>query len=99
MKIRNVAKLIAACAVCLFAGIISSLFTTPDSTWYQTLDKPSFNPPAWLFAPVWTILYILMGISAFLIWQKGLNSKPVKIALACFLFQLILNAAIVILNQ
>jgi len=58
---------------------------------YPNLIKPAFNPPAWVFGPVWTALYILMGVAAFLVWQKGWNTQAVRIALAAFLVQLILN--------
>jgi len=57
-------------AVPLMAGVIGSIFTSESvSTWYQTIEKPSFSPPNWLFGPVWTTLYVLMGISLFLIWR------------------------------
>jgi tryptophan-rich sensory protein len=85
-------KFIISLLVCLAAGFLGSIFTTPSiPTWYASLAKPSFNPPNWLFAPVWTILFILMGISAFLVWQKGLKKKGVKKALGFFLAQLIFN--------
>jgi tryptophan-rich sensory protein len=61
------------------------------STWYADLSKPSFNPPDWAFGVVWPILYVMMGVSAFLIWNKGINRKQVKIALGLFVFQLVLN--------
>ncbi|PJE69303.1 TspO protein [Candidatus Shapirobacteria bacterium CG10_big_fil_rev_8_21_14_0_10_38_14] len=92
MKINNFWKLIISVLVCLSAGFIGSFFTTPSiPTWYATLNKPSFNPPNWLFGPVWTTLFILMGIAAFLIWRKGLKKKVVKNALIIFLLQLIFN--------
>lgn len=73
-------------------GIIGSFITIGTiNSWYKTLSKPSFNPPNWVFGPVWTILYLLMGISAYLIWQKGVNKKKVKVALSIFGLQLILN--------
>lgn len=85
-------KLLAAIVICQLTGIISSFFTVdPITTWYAFLNKPPFNPPNWIFAPVWTTLYLLMGISAFLIWQKGLTKKKVKQALFYFLVQLLLN--------
>lgn len=75
------------------AGLIGSLFTAPSvDTWYTTLQKPSFTPPGWLFAPVWTVLYILMGISVFLVWLKGWKSSLARRALGIFFIQLILNA-------
>lgn len=61
-------------------------------SWYLTLNKPSFNPPNWLFAPVWTTLYVLMGISAGWVWGKGFHHKWVKTGLYHFGFQLLLNA-------
>jgi len=93
MKLTAVLKLIAACVLCLAVGFVGSLFTTSESLsiWYAGLNKPFFNPPDWLFGPVWTTLYILMGISAFLIWQKGTNEPPVKLAVSWFVVQLILN--------
>lgn len=73
--------------------MIGSLFTTPFiKTWYAELIKPSFSPPNWIFAPVWTILFILMGIAVWFIWQKGIANKKVKQAIFLFGLQLILNA-------
>jgi len=61
-------------------------------TWYAGLNKPGFNPPNWLFAPVWTVLYICMGIAAGLVWAKGFHHIWVKTALYNFGFQLLFNA-------
>lgn len=58
------------------------------ATWYPTLSKPAFTPPSWLFGPVWTTLYLLMGIALFLVWRRGSRG-----ALAVFAVQLALNAA------
>lgn len=92
MKINNFFKLIISIVVAELAGIIGSLFTAPAiSTWYATLARPTFSPPNWLFAPVWTGLFLLMGIAAFLIWRQGLEKKSVRLALAIFLGQLVLN--------
>ena len=93
MKLTAVLKLIAACVLCLAVGFVGSLFTTSEnlSIWYAGLNKPFFNPPGWLFGPVWTTLYILMGISAFLIWQKGIDKPPVRLAVIWFVVQLFLN--------
>jgi len=85
-------KLIISIAICLLAGVLGSVFTTPAiPTWYATLIKPSFAPPNCVFFPVWTTLFIMMGISLFLVWQKGLDNGKVKIALSIFGVQLILN--------
>jgi len=78
--------------VCLFAGLIGSFFTIDSiATWYTTLQKPGFNPPNWVFGPVWTTLYTLMGISAYLVWMKGWDKKEVRVALWVFILQLVLN--------
>lgn len=88
----NTLKFIIAIVVSELAGIIGSFFTTPAiNGWYSTLVKPALNPPSWVFGPVWTTLFALMGIAAFLIWKKGLEQKRVKIALGIFLGQLVLN--------
>lgn len=92
MKINNIFKLIIAIVVSECAGIIGSVFTAPSiPTWYVTLVKPEFSPPNWVFAPVWTTLFLLMGIAAFLVWQNGLERKDVRIALGIFILQLVLN--------
>jgi tryptophan-rich sensory protein len=62
-----------------------------DMAWYATLNKPFFTPPAWVFGPAWTILYIFMAISAFLVWRKGFKKKQVGSALKLFAIQLVLN--------
>ncbi|MGA2070454.1 MAG: TspO/MBR family protein [Sedimentisphaerales bacterium] len=94
MKPVNIVKLVISCAVPFLVGLMGSLFTTADSlgNWYANLHKPPFNPPNWIFGPVWTTLYIMMGVSAFLVWRKGLDDKIVRIALACFVIQLFFNA-------
>ena len=72
-------------------GAIAGLFTADAvPEWYETLNRPSFNPPNWIFAPVWTTLYILLGISLFLIWKQH-SSKERNLAILIFLLQLILN--------
>lgn len=89
----DIIKLLISIAVCQLAGFIGSLFTTPAiPTWYASLNKPSFTPPDWLFSPVWISIYFLMGISLFLVWHIGLKEKKVKIAIAIFAIQLILNS-------
>lgn len=92
MKNTNFLKLIIALIIPQLFAIIGSLFTvTSEGSWYDLLLKPGFNPPNWLFGPVWTILFILMGIAAFLIWRKGLERKEIRFALLIFVFQLALN--------
>ncbi len=88
----NFPKLIFAIVICQLAGFIGSIFTTPKiATWYAALSKPSFNPPNWIFGPVWTILFILMGISLYLIISQDIREKKVKIAAFIFGIQLALN--------
>ena len=85
-------KAIICIFLCLSAGGIGSAFSASAiPTWYATLNKPSFSLPNWLFAPVWTLLYIMMGFAAALVWQKGLQNPRVRTALVVFLVQLILN--------
>ena len=80
--------------ICLTVGFFSGKITQSSiTTWYPTLVKPVFNPPNWVFAPVWTMLYTFMGIAAGLIWNEIENkTKEVKIALQYFILQLGLNA-------
>lgn len=88
----NIFKLITSIVICLLAGIIGSVFTASSiETWYALLEKPAFNPPSWLFSPVWTILYILMGISLYIVWEKGLEYPGVKLGMTLFGIQLVLN--------
>lgn len=78
--------------VCCTIGFLSSIVTQSSvNDWYMGLNKPSFNPPNWVFAPVWTVLYILMGISVGWVWAKGFHHKWVKTGLYHFGFQLLLN--------
>jgi tryptophan-rich sensory protein len=91
---KTMLRIGVAVAVCLLVGALSG-FATQSSvdTWYSTLNKPSFNPPNWIFAPVWTVLYILMGVAAGMVWGYGYYHKRVKTALYFFGFQLLLNAS------
>lgn len=89
---NNLIKLIIAIVISEMAGIIGSVFTTSSiDGWYAGIVKPALNPPAWVFGPVWTTLFALMGIAAFLVWKKGLDRRDVKIALSIFIGQLALN--------
>lgn len=92
MKIHSTFKLIIAIVIAELAGIIGTVFTAPSITgWYAGIVKPPLNPPSWIFGPVWTTLFALMGIAAFLVWKRGLHRLDVKIALGIFLGQLALN--------
>ena len=93
MKINPLCKLIVAIVIPELAGGIGSLFTVSAiPTWYAALAKPALNPPSWIFGPVWTTLYLLMGIAAFLVWNKGWDRQDARKALGVFLLQLVLNA-------
>ncbi|MEP2279492.1 TspO/MBR family protein [Maribacter sp.] len=78
--------------VCSTIGFLSSVVTQSSvNDWYMTLNKPSFNPPNWIFAPVWSVLYVMMGVSVGWVWAKGFHHKWVKTGLYHFGFQLLLN--------
>ncbi len=89
---KSTLYLIGFIVLSLATGFLGSLATSRSvDTWYVTLNKPAFTPPGWLFGPVWTLLYILMGIAAFLVWKsEGLKSRK-NPALGIFFFQLLLN--------
>lgn len=77
------------------AAAIGGAATIPNlSSWYAGLRKPAWTPPGWVFGPVWTVLYAMMSIAAWLVWKQR-SSRPADVsrALGCFLFQLGLNAA------
>ena len=85
-------KLIISIFICEATGIISALFAnTSMNPWFSTLNKPSWNPPAFLFAPVWTTLYLLMGISLWLIWKSAVPAQQKNKAIILFSLQLFLN--------
>ena len=73
---KNATKLIISILICEFAGVSGSIFTAPAiQSWYYFLNKPSFSPPNWLFAPVWAFLFLLMGISLYLVWSKDFTAN------------------------
>jgi len=85
-------KLIASIIICQLAGIIGAVFTTPSiAGWYAGLNKPFFNPPNWVFGPVWILLYLLMGLSLYLVWSQK-DGAGKKTALIFFAIQLGLNS-------
>lgn len=76
----------------LGAGFIGSLFTiTEPGSWYALINKPAFNPPNWLFGSVWTVLFILMGASLFLVWRQGWKNEAVRAGVKLFIIQLGFN--------
>jgi len=91
MKLNNFSKLVVSIIIPLSAGLVGSIFTVSSiSGWYSHLVKPSFNPPNWIFGPVWTTLYFMMGIALFLVW-RGVWDKNKKKAVTIFSIQLFLN--------
>jgi benzodiazapine receptor len=91
MSKSTILKLIVSLLLPLCIGAFAGIFTMDAIPgWYETLNQPSFNPPNWVFGPVWTTLYLLMGISLFLIWKQGV-SKIRNRAILVFMIQLILN--------
>ena len=80
--------------VCLGAGGLGSIATASSiADWYPALVKPPWNPPSWLFGPVWTLLYIMMGIAAWRVWRSAGSFTASRTALTLFFVQLALNAA------
>ena len=89
---KTYVRLIISVVLCQAAGIVGSLFTAPAiNSWYAGLRRPAFSPPNWVFAPVWTTLYLLMGISLFMVWNVGLEKSAVKKSIMIFSIQLLLN--------
>ena len=91
-SLRSPVLLILCIAIPLLAGVVGS-FSTISSipTWYAGLIKPMLTPPNWLFGPVWTTLYILMGIALYLVVREGTEKKPVQLGIIVFAAQLIVN--------
>lgn len=93
MKKIDLLKVAGFVLLCQLAGVIGTFFTfSAIPEWYAYLNKPSFSPPNYLFGPVWTTLYTLMGISAYLVYKKGTKKKNTKEALNIFWIQLALNS-------
>jgi benzodiazapine receptor len=91
-KLNEIPRLIVSILIPLVIGSVGSIVTIAEiPTWYSTLSKPSWAPPNWLFGPVWTTLYILMGIALFLVWREGLNRSDVRFAILIFAVQLFIN--------
>ncbi len=88
---KNIVGLIAWLIICYAASALGALATFKAQAIYGQLIQPSWAPPGWLFGPVWTTLYTMMAIAAWLIWRQG-GCKENRLALGCFLVQLVLNA-------
>jgi benzodiazapine receptor len=90
---NKITRILVVVVTCLVLGYFSGMVTrSAITTWYPTLIKPSFNPPNWIFAPVWSMLYVMMGVAAGLVWDRmEFDKELVKKALLLFAFQLALN--------
>jgi tryptophan-rich sensory protein len=108
MQLPKYLKIIVGIVICQLAGVVGSIFTFPQTgsslsggamvgSWYSTLNLPSINPPSWLFGPVWTTLFVLMGVAVGLVWTTyakaaaGQEKNKIKIGLWLFVVQLVLN--------
>lgn len=92
MSARDLIGLVAFLALCLVvSGLGGAITATSVGTWYPSLEKPFFNPPNWVFAPVWTTLYVLMATAGWRIWRSRATWPARRSALAVFALQLGLN--------
>ena len=91
---NKITRILAVVVTCLVIGYFSGMVARSSvATWFPTLIKPSFNPPSWVFAPVWSILFVMMGVAAGLVWDRiEAEREAVKKALIFFAIQLGLNA-------
>lgn len=89
----KIIPLLFSIGVCFLAAAVGSAFTIGAiDTWYITLNKPFFSPPNWVFGPVWTLLYLMMGVSLYIFWDIKTNIKERRLGLSMFSVQLVLNA-------
>lgn len=92
IKVKDWVKAPVSVLACVLIGFSGNIFNFDSLlTWYPTLIKPDWTPPNWAFAPVWTILFVLIGISTFLVWRKGFSDRKVKQGIGVFIFQFGLN--------
>jgi len=107
LKNLHMPKLVVSLILPFLAAFIGSVFTSPSiPTWYASLNKPFISPPNWIFAPVWTALYLLMGIAAYMVWNKGVgkgwdslkfwrrkkDEENIRTSMYLFVTQLVFNA-------
>jgi translocator protein len=89
---KNWMKLALSIALPLAVGSIAGLFTRPEiDNWYKTIEKPDWQPPNWVFGPVWTLLYIMMGIALYLIWRSKAPVQKKRTAITLWVIQLVFN--------
>ena len=92
LQLNHIVSLVVAIAIPLIVGGLGGIATASSiPTWYRTLEKPTWNPPDWIFGPVWTLLYILMGVALWLVWRLGWDNPQVRRALLLFGVQLLFN--------
>ncbi len=91
---QRVLRIVLVAATCLTIGYLSGMVTRESiTTWYPTLIKPGFNPPYWVLEPVWTVLYVMMGVAGGMVWNRiDADEERVKKAFKFFMYQLALNA-------
>jgi len=88
----SIVKFVGSVGVCFLVAFLGSTATLPSiPTWYERLNKPIFSPPNWIFGPVWTILYFLMGLALYIVWDKNLKNRGKERAMDTFILQLVLN--------
>src|SRR6056297_1166884 len=88
--------LLGAATAALLVNLVGAsgvVFTDPNSQWFQSLQLPWFYPPGWAFGVVWTLLFTLIGVAAYLIYRHGLGRRPVRLALGLFGLQMVVNVA------
>ena len=93
MKIKKITSFFLSVFICFLAGGVGSYFTFPEiKTWYVALQKPFFNPPNWVFGPVWSLLYLMMAVSLYLVWETKSKKNEKQQGLYFFFIQLVLNS-------
>ncbi|HEY1113830.1 MAG TPA: TspO/MBR family protein [Chitinophagaceae bacterium] len=89
---KNWTKALISLAVPNIVGISAALFTeTGESSWYQTIERPEWNPPGWVFGPVWTALYLMMGWAFYLVWKSDAPARLKRPAMILWTVQLVFN--------
>ncbi|MGD9403038.1 MAG: tryptophan-rich sensory protein [bacterium] len=92
LRSDDIVKLAFSVIICMIPAFVGAMINAKAiPTWYAFANKPPFSPPDWIFAPVWTGLYILMAVALFLIWRKGIDFPGVAVAIWAFAVQLLLN--------
>jgi translocator protein len=89
---KNWVRLLIAILLPLIVGAVAGMFTASEITgWFQTIEKPTWQPPNWLFGPVWTVLYLMMGIAFYLVWKKQAPKGIKRMAITLWIIQLVFN--------